>query len=115
MGKTIDFVASCDAAMLSGELALANGFMEWEVPRNPGTPWAADQCKLHADARAAYKDETPAKRRRAERALAELNAARGQTWTFETLPENAVTPWGSVAKSGYLVTCLRDLPRGVEA
>ena len=22
---------------------------------------------------------------------------------------------GSVAKSGYLVTCLRDLPRGVEA
>ena len=23
--------------------------------------------------------------------------------------------WGSVAKSGYLVTCLRDLPRGVEA
>ena len=25
------------------------------------------------------------------------------------------TPRGSVAKSGYLVTCLRDLPRGVEA
>ena len=24
-------------------------------------------------------------------------------------------PEGSVAKSGYLVTCLRDLPRGVEA
>ena len=25
------------------------------------------------------------------------------------------SPRGSVAKSGYLVTCLRDLPRGVEA
>ncbi len=98
-GESIDFAASCDAAMLSGGAALANGFMEWEVPRNPGTPWAADQCKLHAEVRAARKDERPAKRRRAERALAELNAARGQTWTFETLPERAETPWPDAAEA----------------
>ena len=29
--------------------------------------------------------------------------------------ERGVKLNGSVAKSGYLVTCLRDLPRGVEA
>ena len=27
----------------------------------------------------------------------------------------SITENGSVAKSGYLVTCLRDLPRGIEA
>ena len=31
------------------------------------------------------------------------------------LEEAQIRREGSVAKSGYLVTCLRDLPRGVEA
>ena len=37
------------------------------------------------------------------------------TSQFPQRPEESWTKNGSVAKSGYLVTCLRDLPRGVEA
>ena len=35
---------------------------------------------------------------------------------FAHFPRQGVVSWGgSVAKSAWLVTCLRDLPRGVEA
>ena len=44
----------------------------------------------------------------AEHELVEVAAQMGAAQAMEGSE-------GSVAKSGYLVTCLRDLPRGVEA
>ena len=83
--------------MPSGESAPKNGFMEWEVPRDPGTPWPVGQQKLYDLAKTWDADATPAKRRKAEDALADLNKARGESWTFDTLPERPVFPWPEAA------------------
>jgi len=97
-GVEIDFTASGEVTLPSGEVAPANGFMEWEVPRQAGTPWPADQRDLHATARAMADDLAPAKRRAAENALTRLNDIRGTSWDFDTLPERPVTPWPDAAK-----------------
>jgi adenine-specific DNA-methyltransferase len=97
-GKTIDFTATGNVKLPSGEPAPANGFMEWEVPRTPGTPWPAKQQSLHSMARSWSATSTPAKRNAAEQALADLNTARSMSWTRETLPEAPITPWPAVAE-----------------
>jgi len=38
-GKTIDFTASGEVELPSGEMAPANGFMEWEIPREAPDRW----------------------------------------------------------------------------
>jgi len=92
-GQDIDFTASGEVEMPSGEMAPANGFMEWEIPREPGTPWPRDQQALFAAARTWEEDATPAKRRKAEAALNDLNTLRGTSWDFDSLPDRPVTPW----------------------
>ena len=97
-GKPIDFAGSGDVKLHSGEKAPVNAFMEWEVPRTPGTPWPSEQAKLFAVARSWDREATPAKRRKAEEALASLNRARSEGWTFDTLPESPITPWPEKAE-----------------
>ena len=92
-GASIDFRAEGEVTLPSGEPAPAGGFAEWEVPREPGTPWPADQRAWHAAALTLRSDLTPAKRRRAEEALAALNRARGASWGVDDLPERPVGPW----------------------
>lgn len=98
-GKTVNFCASGESKMHSGDSAPANEFMEWEVPRAPGTPWPLDQQKLFSVAQSWDAESTPAKRRKAEQALAKLNEARGEAWTPETLPERPISPWPPEAQS----------------
>lgn len=88
-GKLIDFTATGEVTLPSGEPAPANGFMEWEIPRTPGTPWPAKQQSLHATATAMAKTK-PAL---AENALAELNKLRGSSFSLVTLPSSPITPW----------------------
>ena len=38
-GANIDFTATGEVRLPSGELAPANGFMEWEIPREAPEPW----------------------------------------------------------------------------
>ena len=102
-GQDIDFTASGEVEMPSGEMAPANGFMEWEIPREPGTPWPRDQQALFTAARTWEEDATPAKRRKAEAALNDLNTLRGTAWDFDTLPDRPVTSWPEEA-----VTALDD-------
>ena len=97
-GQSIDFTAAGEVTMPSGEPAPANGFLEWEVPRDPGTPWPREQQRLHTAARAHGDPATAAARRRAERALTDLNTLWGEAWTFETLPEKPFVPWPSPAE-----------------
>ncbi|MEQ8332511.1 site-specific DNA-methyltransferase [Nisaea sp.] len=97
-GDVIDFMAQGEVTMPSGEPAPKNGFMEWEVPRDPGTPWLEAHQKLYALAKSWASDAIPAKRRKAEDALADLNVARKKNWTFETLPEQPVTQWPEAAE-----------------
>ncbi|MDW3221966.1 MAG: site-specific DNA-methyltransferase [Paracoccaceae bacterium] len=97
-GQNIDFTASGENEMPSGEMAPANGFMEWEIPREPGTPWPVDHRAAYAAARTMSDDLTPAKRRKAEAGLSELNELRGTSWDFDTLPERSVTPWPKAAE-----------------
>ena len=96
-GASIDFRAEGEVTLPSGEPAPAGGFAEWEVPREPGTPWPADQRAWHAAALTLRSDLTPAKRRRAEAALAALNEARGASWGVGDLPERPAEPWPEAA------------------
>ena len=49
-GEAIEFTASEDATVTlpSGESAPANGFLEWEVPREPDEGWNEAACDAHA-------------------------------------------------------------------
>lgn len=96
-GALIDFTASGEVTLPSGEPAPADGFMEWEVPRTPGTPWPEAQRKWLAAAR--VEARTPAQRRKADEALLKLNAARGAAFTAETLPDQGLTPWPPAAEA----------------
>ena len=96
-GASIDFRAEGEVTLPSGEPAPAGGFAEWEVPREPGTPWPADQRAWHAAALTLRSDLTPAKRRRVEEALAALNRARGASWAARDLPERPAEPWPEAA------------------
>jgi adenine-specific DNA-methyltransferase len=98
-GENIDFRATGEVKLPSGEPALAGGFMEWEVPREPGTPWPEDQQRLWAKAHALSENAPAKKRTEAEHALAELNRLRGAKFTFETLPGQPVTPWPKDAEA----------------
>lgn len=100
-GQTIDFTATGETPLPSGEPAPRGGFMEWEIPREPGTPWPRAERDQHAEARLWSADAAPATRQKAERALAALNTARKAGWTFETLPERPVTPWPEAADAAH--------------
>lgn len=92
-GQAIDFRATGEVTLPSGEPASAGGFMEWEIPREPGTPWPSDQRDWHAAARTFVDDAPKRIRTRAEAGLLNLNKARGTGWTYQTLPERPVTAW----------------------
>jgi adenine-specific DNA-methyltransferase len=94
-GKTIDFTASGEVTLPSGEPAPKNGFMEWEVPRTPGTPWPAKQQSMLTTARVMAQTR-PAL---AKNALADLNTMRGSRFTLDTLPTQAITPWPPEAEN----------------
>ncbi|WP_282044996.1 site-specific DNA-methyltransferase [Roseibium album] len=62
-GKAIDFTASGEVTLQSGESAPANGFLEWEIPREAPTGWpAAAKAALEKfwDARIARQKEIDA-------------------------------------------------------
>ncbi|MDF0595044.1 site-specific DNA-methyltransferase [Psychromarinibacter halotolerans] len=62
-GKKIDFTASGEVELPSGEMAPANGFMEWEIPREAPDDWPdAAKTALHAfwEARIARQKEIDA-------------------------------------------------------
>jgi adenine-specific DNA-methyltransferase len=88
-GKEVDFTKAGEVTLPSGEPAQLNGFMEWEVPRAPGTPWPIKQQSMHATAKVMAKSK-PAL---AETALSELNNLRGSNYTLATLPAHSITPW----------------------
>lgn len=92
-GQHIDFTATGEVTLPSGEAAPGGGFMEWEIPREPGTPWPEKQCALFDKVRA-NADKTPAV---AMSALAELNRLRRSSFTLDTLPARPVTPWPAEA------------------
>ncbi|WP_106744691.1 site-specific DNA-methyltransferase [Yoonia maritima] len=94
-GQNIDFTASGTVTMPSGEEAPANGFMEWEIPRTPGTPWPAEHRKLLDTAKKTSKTGTPTAA--AKRALAELNHVRSAKFTFDDLPDDPRLPWPDAA------------------
>lgn len=89
-GEEIDFTASGEVTLLSGETAPANGFMEWEILREPGTPWPEKHQTLHAKAKAGNVG-----------ALIILNEERGQNWTEESLPARPVDPWPEEANEAH--------------
>lgn len=84
--KLHHFVVDVDVPM--------NVLLEWEIPREPGTPWPVDQQALHAKARAMATSKTI----QAEKALTELNELRGSHFTLDTLPEYPITPWPNEAE-----------------
>jgi len=100
-GQALDFTTTGTVQMPSGEEAPANGFMEWEIPRTPGTPWLADHRKLLDTAKKTSKTGAPTAA--AKRALSELNHVRSAKFTLDDLPDDPRLPWPDAA-----VTALED-------
>jgi adenine-specific DNA-methyltransferase len=96
-GQNIDFTTTGTVQMPSGEGAPANGFMEWEIPRTPGTPWPAEHRKLLDTAKKTSKTGTPTAA--AKRALSELNHLRSAKFTHDDLPDDPRLPWPDAAVS----------------
>tara|TARA_R110002124_G_scaffold264928_1_gene431653 strand:- start:2680 stop:4407 length:1728 start_codon:yes stop_codon:yes gene_type:complete len=94
-GQNIDFTASGTVTMPSGEEAPANGFMEWEIPSIPGTPWPAEHRKLLDTAKKTSKNGAPTAA--AKRALVELNHIRSAKFTHDDLPDDPRLPWPDAA------------------
>jgi len=89
-GQEIDFTASGEVELPSGEMAPVNGFMEWEMPREPRTVWPD------------YLQELRAKARQLDQAaLRELNDKTDGSWTMENLPENPWTEWPPAAVKAH--------------
>lgn len=96
-GQSIDFTATGIVTMPSGEDAPANGLMEWEIPRTPGTPWPSEHRKLLDTAKKVAKSGEPTAA--AKRALSELNHLRSAKFTQDDLPDDPRLPWPEAAAS----------------
>jgi len=94
-GEAIEFGApdGQTVTMPSGEEAPANGFMEWEVPREPETPWPNDAAKAHAKIRKAIDEDKSTSTKTITNALQTINQALSRNYTIKTLPERAADPW----------------------
>lgn len=88
-----------DVRLPSGEVAPSNGFLEWEVPRLPGTPWPAEHLKLLETARKTTGRGEPTKA--AREALVRLNHLRGTSLTHSTLPDRGAVPWPPEAVAAH--------------
>lgn len=66
---------------------------EWEIPREPGTPWKQEAIALHTKLRDAIAEDDLGKK--SGKNLLKLNAMLGREYTFETLPESASDPWSN--------------------
>ncbi len=98
-GQAIDFRATGEVTLPSGEPAPAGGFMEWEIPREAGTPWPEKQQRLLSTVRAFATARSASERAKAEAAVAELNALKGASFTLDNVPARPVTPWPAEAES----------------
>jgi len=111
-GQAIDFTATGTVTMPSGEDAPANGFMEWEMPRTPGTPWPAEHRKLLDTAKKVANSGAPTAA--AKRALAQLNHLRGAKFTHDDLPDDPRLPWPDAAVAALEVFWTARIARQTE-
>ena len=96
-GASIDFRAEGEVTLPSGEPAPAGGFTEWEVPREPGTPWPEGPARL------ARRGPDPALRPHPRQA----SARRGGAGRAEPRPRGVLgrgrparAPRGALARGG---------------
>ena len=66
---------------------VGENWQEWEIPREPGTPWPEAEAKLLEKV---YKAKTPKAK---NTALLKLNNEQGRGFTLENLPELPVDLW----------------------
>ena len=67
--------------------ALAQGWEEWEIPREAGDPWPAPATVAWGELRSAQTDDEKAI------ALLALNRTLGRRYTLEDLPDQPRDPW----------------------
>ncbi|MEH2510155.1 adenine-specific DNA-methyltransferase [Nitrobacteraceae bacterium AZCC 1564] len=67
---------------------------EWEIPREPGTPWKPEAAAIHAKIRAAIVDDEISKKTTND--LAKLNKILGRDYAIESLPEHPLDAWINV-------------------
>ena len=60
---------------------------EWQMPREPGTPWPEAAQKQHARFLTVKTEATK------QKAVNEINKVLSRSYTLDTLPEHPVDPW----------------------
>jgi adenine-specific DNA-methyltransferase len=102
-GKDIRFDASGDATftMPSGEVVSASALVEWEVPREPETPWPTETQTLFFRLKQEQTREAKADLGKIAELLRGVNHNLKRSYTLQELPERPADPWPEAARDAH--------------
>ena len=102
-GKEIRFDAPGDAtfAMPSGEPIPAAAFVEWEVPREPETPWSTEATTLFLRLKREQNHQAKADFAKMDELLRGINLNLKRSYTLKDLPDRPADPWPEVAREPH--------------
>ncbi|HWK31994.1 MAG TPA: site-specific DNA-methyltransferase [Terriglobales bacterium] len=101
-GNDVRFDAPAEATftMPSGEVVSASALVEWEVPREPETPWPGETEELFHSLRGQQRREQPDPVRIHE-LLAAINHNLKRNYELDTLPDRPADPWPEDARQAH--------------
>jgi adenine-specific DNA-methyltransferase len=87
--------------MASGEAVSASQLLEWEVPREPETPWPAASASLFWRLHTERLRGAGANRPQIGKLLREIETSLRRNYTLEDLPERPSDPWPELAVKAH--------------
>jgi adenine-specific DNA-methyltransferase len=102
-GKDVLFDAKADESMTmpSGEVVYASKLVEWEVPREPETPWPSASASLFSRLRTERLRGDRANMAQIGELLRGINQSLKRNYTLEDLPERPADPWPEPAVKAH--------------
>src|SRR5690606_24152464 len=87
--------------MPSGEVVSASALVEWEVPREPETPWPQSTQSLFARLKIETARGDRANAAQMRELLRAINQELKRSYTLENLPEQPADPWPEAAVKAH--------------
>jgi len=102
-GKDVRFDAKADATftMPSGEVVSASRLVEWEVPREPETPWPIETQTLFFRLKQEQARETKADLGKIAELLRGINHNLKRSYALQELPERPSDRWPEAARDAH--------------
>jgi adenine-specific DNA-methyltransferase len=102
-GKELHFGATPDAtfAMPSGEVVSASALVEWEVPREPETPWRTETQTLFFRIKQEQAREAQSDLGKIAELLRGINHNLKRSYTHQDVPARPADPWPETAREAH--------------